>query len=89
MFRYRFFKVICIGFQGVALKYEEEFHQALSSFGRAQVSSGRFYTKSLHPYCLFQSRRKQCCGSGLIESGGYGTDPAFQVNPDPVPDQEF
>jgi hypothetical protein len=31
--------------QGVALKYEEEFHQALSSFARAQVSTGRFYTR--------------------------------------------
>ena len=26
--------------QGVALKYEEEFHQALSSFARAQVTVG-------------------------------------------------
>jgi hypothetical protein len=32
-----FYKFICIGLQGVALKYEEEFHQALCSFARAQV----------------------------------------------------
>jgi hypothetical protein len=31
-------KFLCAGLQGVALKYEEEFHQALSSFARAQVS---------------------------------------------------
>jgi hypothetical protein len=55
-----FYKFICIAVQGVALKYEEEFHQALSSFARAQVSTGRFYTRDgSHKDNIYQEKPNQ------------------------------
>jgi hypothetical protein len=58
-----FSKFICIAVQGVALKYEEEFHQALSSFARAQVSTGDF-TPGANTCMIYSSLRE----SSVVDS---------------------
>ncbi len=72
-----FYKFTWIGLQGVALKYEEEFHQALSSFARAQVSTGRFYTKSqlLHEFIPVSEKVFTIVYALLVKHGFslYGT----------------